>query len=58
MTRTTARELAIALGFSVTSFLGALLGSRIPGFSGKKAGILGGAVLIAIGIKLLLEGIL
>ena len=40
------------------SFLGALLGSRIPGFSGKKAGILGGAVLIAIGIKLLLEGIL
>ena len=42
----------------VISFLGALLGSRIPGFSGKKAGILGGAVLITIGIKLLLEGIL
>lgn len=42
----------------VISFLGALLGSHIPGYSGKKAGILGGAVLIAIGIKLLLEGIL
>lgn len=42
----------------VISFLGAMLGSRIPGFSGKKAGILGGVVLIGIGLKLLLEGIL
>ena len=40
------------------SFLGALLGSKIPGFSGKKAGILGGVVLIGIGVKLLLEDIL
>ena len=42
----------------VISFLGAMLGSRIPGISGRRAGILGGAVLIGIGIKLLLEGIL
>lgn len=41
----------------VISFAGALLGKSIPGVSGKKAGILGGVVLIAIGIKLLLEGI-
>ena len=41
----------------VISFAGAMLGSRIPGLSGKKAGILGGAVLIAIGIKLLVEGV-
>ena len=40
------------------SLMGALLGSRIPGISGKKAGILGGIVLIAIGVKLLLEAIL
>ena len=42
----------------VISFLGAMLGSRIPGFSGKKAGILGGLVLIGIGIKLLVEGVI
>ena len=41
----------------VISFLGAILGSRIPGFSGKKAGILGGCVLIAIGLKILIEGV-
>ena len=40
----------------VLSLSGALLGSRIPGISGKKAGLLGGAVLIAIGVKLLAEG--
>ena len=39
------------------SFLGAMLGSRIPGLSGKKAGIVGGLVLIGIGIKLLVEGV-
>ena len=42
----------------VISFTGALLGSRIPGLSGKKAGILGGVVLIGIGVKLLLEGVI
>ena len=42
----------------VISFLGAMLGSRIPGVSGHRAGVLGGAVLICIGVKLLLEGIL
>ena len=42
----------------VISFGGAMLGSRIPGLNGKKAGIVGGLVLIGIGIKLLLEGIL
>ena len=41
----------------VISFGGAMLGSRIPGISGKKAGILGGIVLIAIGVKLLIEGV-
>ena len=41
----------------VISFAGAMLGSRIPGLSGKKAGILGGIVLIGIGVKLLIEGV-
>ena len=41
----------------VISFFGAILGSKIPGLSGKKAGILGGLVLIGIGIKLLIEGV-
>ena len=41
----------------VISFAGAMLGSKIPGLSGKKAGILGGIVLIGIGIKLLIEGV-
>ena len=41
----------------VISFLGAILGSRIPGFTGRRPGILGGCVLIAIGIKLLVEGV-
>ena len=41
----------------VISFAGAMLGSIIPGLSGKKAGILGGIVLIGIGVKLLIEGV-
>ena len=41
----------------VISVFGAVLGSRIPGLSGKRAGILGGTVLIAIGVKLLVEGV-
>ena len=41
----------------VISFCGAMLGSKIPGISGKKAGILGGVVLIGIGLKLLIEGV-
>lgn len=40
------------------SFAGAVLGSRIPGISGKHAGILGGAVLIVIGIRLLVTGVI
>ena len=39
------------------SFLGAMLGKSIPGLSGRKAGIVGGLVLIGIGIKLLVEGV-
>jgi len=35
---------------------GAVLGSRVRGLSAKKAGILGGLVLVGIGIKLLVEG--
>ena len=42
----------------VISFAGAMLGSKIPGLSGKKAGILGGIVLIGIGVKLLIEGLI
>ena len=42
----------------VIAFLGAFLGSRIPGIRPQKAEIAGGLVLIGIGIKLLLEGIL
>ena len=41
----------------VISFAGAMLGSRIPGISGKKAGIVGGLVLIGIGLKLLIQGV-
>ena len=40
----------------VISFGGAMLGSRIPGLNGRKAGIVGGLVLIGIGVKLLVEG--
>jgi putative Mn2+ efflux pump MntP len=39
------------------SFAGALLGSRIPGIRGGKAGLIGGLVLIGIGVKLLAEGV-
>ena len=42
----------------VISFGGAMLASRIPGIKGKRAGILGGAVLIGIGVKLLIEGLI
>ncbi len=41
----------------IISFAGAMLGSRIPGISGRKAGIIGGLVLVGIGVKLLIEGI-
>ena len=41
----------------VISVGGALLGSRIPGVSGKKAGIVGGLVLIGIGLKILIQGV-
>lgn len=41
----------------VISFGGAMLGSRIPKLNGKKAGIVGGIVLIGIGLKLLIEGV-
>ena len=36
----------------------ALLAGRLPGLRPRRAGVLGGGVLIAIGIKLLLEGLL
>ena len=41
----------------VISFGGAMLGSKIPGVSGKKAGIVGGLVLIGIGLKILIQGV-
>ena len=42
----------------VISFGGALLGKSIPGLSGRKAGVIGGLVLIGIGVKLLAEGVI
>jgi len=41
----------------VISTVSAFIGSRFSNVSGKKAGIIGGAVLVAIGIKILLEGV-
>ena len=40
------------------AFVGAMAASRIPGIQPKKAEIAGGIVLVAIGVKLLLEGLL
>lgn len=40
------------------SFLGVLFGRKVGIFLQKKAGILGGIVLIAIGVKILLENLL
>ena len=45
------------LGLVVATVCGALLGSRIPGLSGKKAGVVGGLVLIGIGLKILIQGV-
>ena len=42
----------------VIAAAGGFLGSRIPGIHPAKAGIVGGCVLIAIGSKLLIEGLL
>ena len=49
--------LLIAAVTFVICFAGGILGSHVPGISCKAAGILGGVVLCAIGVKLLLEGI-
>jgi len=40
------------------AFGGAMAASRIPGIRPKKAEIAGGVVLVGIGVKLLLEGLL
>lgn len=50
--------LVIGIVTFVICVLGGIFGSRIPGLKGKAAEILGGCVLIGIGVKLLLEGIL
>ena len=42
----------------VLTLLAAALGSRLSALQPKRAGILGGAVLVFLGIKLLLEGLL
>lgn len=49
---------AIGLVTFALTLLASALGKRAERLHPKKAGILGGAVLIALGIKLLLEGIL
>ncbi len=49
--------LLIGCTTAIISFGGAMLGSRIPGVSGKKAGIVGGLVLIGIGLKILIQGV-
>ena len=41
----------------VLCFAGGMVGGKIPGISCKTAGIAGGVVLCAIGIKLLIEGL-
>ena len=41
----------------VLCFAGGMVGGKIPGISCKAAGIAGGVVLCAIGIKLLIEGL-
>ena len=40
------------------SFCGAMLGNRFAGISGRHAGIIGGVVLILIGVRLLVDGLL
>lgn len=42
----------------VICLAGGFLGKNIPGLSGKKAEILGGVILVGIGVKLLIEGII
>lgn len=42
----------------VIAFVGAELGHRFSGIDPKRAGVIGGCVLLGIGIKILLEGIL
>ena len=49
--------LLIGCTTALISFGGAMLGSKIPGVSGKKAGIVGGLVLIGIGLKILIQGV-
>ena len=41
----------------VLCLLGALLAGRVPSLPGKRAGVLGGAVLLALGLRMLLEGL-
>lgn len=48
----------IGLVTFVLCVLGGLLCAKLPKGSGKVAGIVGGCVLIGIGVKLLLEGVL
>ena len=47
----------IAITTFVACLIGGVLCSKLPKGSGKGAGIVGGAVLIGIGIKLLIEGV-
>ena len=55
---TPAACLLIGLCTFCLSFAGAMAGSRVSGLQPKKAELAGGCVLIAIGLKLLLEGLL
>lgn len=48
----------IGLSTFAICLTGAMAGRRIPHVSGKRAGVIGGLVLIAIGVKLLIEGLL
>jgi len=47
----------IGISTFIICALGGLLCAKLPKGSGKVAGIIGGAVLIGIGIKLLIEGV-
>ena len=48
---------AVAFCVFVTTWLGFKLGCRLSAKFGKRAEIIGGVVLIAIGLKILLDGL-
>lgn len=54
----TVAALTVVLVTAGTAFLGLKGGTRVSAFMGKRSSVMGGLILIAIGIKILLEHIL